>query len=108
WADVDGLAADVDVTVVECLQNLTERQAILQQTMLVDTHFVGLGLASPARYVDDPRHRLETTFEHPVLERLQVHRRIALRPNDPITIDLTDRAGRRDLRGGAVGQSRQL
>ena len=57
WSDVDGLAANVDVSVRQCLQDLRYRQAVIDQAPLVERDLVGLGLAAPAGDVDYTRHR---------------------------------------------------
>ena len=107
-AEIDRLAADIDVAVVEGLQHLRQRQPVVDQPVEIDGDVVGLGLAAPAVDVDDARHRLEAALQHPVLDRLEIGHRIARRPDDAIAVDLADRAVRRDLRLGAVGQRRQL
>src|SRR6185312_10607537 len=88
WPDVDRLAAYIDVAAVEGLQDLAERKAVLQQAVLIDADFVGLGLAAPAGDVNDSRHRFEAPLQHPVLERLQVQRGISLGTCHAVTIDL--------------------
>ena len=106
-AEVDGLAAHVDVRVAERRQHLRHRQAVAHQFVLVDGDVVSLGLAAPAGHVDDAGHGLEAPFENPVLQRLEIRHRIVGRPDHPIAVDLADRAGRRDLRLRAVRQRRR-
>ncbi len=107
-ADVDGLTADVHVTVVQRLQYLGQRQPLLLQTLLVHRDVVRSGLPSPPGHIDDAGHRLETPLEHPVLERLQIRDRVAWRPHETIAVDLSYRARRRDLRLSRIGERRQL
>src|SRR5581483_171212 len=107
-ADVDGLTADIHVAVVESLKDLSERQAILQQAVLVDTDLVAPGLAAPTCDIDDPGYCLEAALEYPILEGLQIQGRIALRTDHPVAVDLANGAGRRDLRHGCVGQGGEL
>ena len=56
-ADIDGLAADIDVAVAQRLQHLRQRQAVLPPAMLIDADLVGLGLAAPAGDIDHARAR---------------------------------------------------
>ena len=106
--DVDRLAADVDVGVAERLQHLRQSDPVAGEPALVDGDLVGLGLAAPAGDVDDAGHGLEAALEHPVLQRLEIGDRVALRAGDPVAEDLADRARRRDRRLRAVRQLRQL
>ena len=92
--EIDGLAADIDVAVVERLQHLRQGQAVVDQLVQVDGDVIGLGLAAPAGDVDHARHRLEAALQNPVLDRLQVGHRIAGRADDAVAVDLADRAFR--------------
>ena len=102
-AEVDGLAAHIDVAVVNDGQNLRQGQAIGDELVLIDIDVIGLGLAAPSRDVDDARHGLEAALQHPILERLQIGDRIAGRADHAIAIDLAYRAFRGDLRLGVIG-----
>ena len=93
-SDIDGLAADVDVAVAQCLQHLRQCDAVVLQAVLVDVDIVGAGLAAPAGHIDDTRYRLEAPLQHPVLESLEVGDRVAGRPDHPVAVDLADRTGR--------------
>ena len=104
-AEIDRLAADIDVGVAERLQHLRHGQAVADELALVDGDVVGLGLAAPSGHIDHAGHRLEAPLQHPVLESLQVGDRIIRRPDHPIAIDLADGARRRDLRLRAVRQA---
>src|SRR5271155_1681902 len=101
--EIDGLAADIDVAVVERLQHLRQGDPLRQQTIEIDGDLVGLGLAAPPGDVDDPGHRLEPALEYPILDGLEIGDAEARGAHDAITIDLADRAFRRDLRSDAVG-----
>ena len=70
--EIDGLAADIDVAVVERLQHLRQGEAVGEQLVEIDGDLVGLCLAAPAGDIDDARHRLEAALENPVLDRLEV------------------------------------
>ena len=107
-ADIDGVAADIDVGVADGLQQLRQCQPVRDQLVEIDLQLVGLGLAAPAGDVDDAGHRAEAALQHPVLQRLEIEHRIIGRADQPVTIDLADRAERRDLRLGVVQERRHL
>ena len=48
-ADVDGIAADIDVGIADRLQQLRQRQAIGDQLVEIDLQLIGLGLRRPSR-----------------------------------------------------------
>src|SRR5208283_2144871 len=79
--EIDGLAPDIDIAVVEGLQHLRQREPILDEARQVDRDLVSLGLAAPAVDVDHPWDRLESTLEYPVLDSLKVGYRIPARPS---------------------------
>ena len=106
--DIDGVAADIDVGVADGLQQLRQRQPVRDQLVEIDLQLVGLGLAAPAGDVDDAGHGAEAALQHPVLQRLEIEHRIIGRPDQPVTIDLADRAERRNLRLGVVEERRHL
>ena len=108
WTEIHRLAADIDIGVVQRRQHLRNGQAVMQQLVLVDVDFIGLGLAAPAGDVDHARHRLEATLQHPVLDRFEVGHGVAGRPHHAIAQDLADRTFRRDLWHDVVRQRRQL
>ena len=97
-AEIDRLAADIDIRVAQRLQNLRHGQAVADQLALVDGDVVSLGFAAPTGHIDHARYGLEAAFEHPVLQRLQVRDRIIRWARHSIAIDLADGAGRRYLR----------
>src|SRR6266446_2847986 len=108
WPKIDGLAANIDVAVVERLQHLRQGDPMGEQTVQIDGDLVGLGLAAPSGDVEHPRHRLEPTLEDPVLDGLEVGNAKAGWADHPVTVDLADRAPRRYLRGRTIGQRPQL
>src|ERR1700722_1863297 len=107
-AEIHRLAADIDVGIAESSQYLRDRQSVAHQLALVDGNIVGLSLAAPSGHVDDAGNRLETALQYPVLQRFQVGHRVVGRPCQPITENLTDRTGGRNLRLRAVRQSPKL
>ena len=52
------------------------------EPVIVDHDIIGAKFPSPANDIDHPWNAFETTLQHPVLQGLQVHHRIALRPRD--------------------------
>ena len=106
--DIDGVAADIDVAVVQRLQQLRQRQPVGDQLVEIDLQLEGLGLAAPAGDVDDARHRAEAPLQHPVLQGLEIEHAVAGRPDQPVAVDFADRADRRNLRLHVVRQRRQL
>src|SRR6516162_4307335 len=90
--EIDGLAADIDIAVVEHLQYLRQCNSVGEQLVEIDGDVVSLGFAAPAGDVDDPRHRLEAALENPVLNSLEIGDAKAGRTDHPVSIDLADRA----------------
>jgi len=105
-SEIYGLTTHIDVAVVEHLNDLRDGKAVGHELVQVNGHLVCFGLASPAVDVDHPRHCFEAALEHPILDGLEIHHRVARRPDHAITIDLADRAPRRDLRNDTVWQRR--
>ncbi len=105
--DVHGIAADVDVAVVERLQELRQREPVGDELVEVDLQLVGLGLAAPADHVDHAGDRTETALQHPVLQRLEVEHAVIGRAGQLVAVDLADRRDRRDLRLRVVEERRQ-
>ncbi len=93
-ADVDRVAADIDVGVADGLDHLRERQAERCQLADVDLQFIGLGLAAPAGDVDDAGDRAEAPLQDPVLQCLEIEHAVARRADEAITEDFADRAQR--------------
>ena len=84
-ADIDGVAADIDVGIGDGLQHLRQRQPVGDQLVEIDLQFVGLGLAAPAGDVDDAGHGAETALQHPVLQRLEVEHAVVRRAFQAVT-----------------------
>jgi len=64
-ADIDGIAADIDIAVVEGLQNLRQGQPVGVELVEIDLDVEGLALAAPAGDVDNPRHGTKPAREEP-------------------------------------------
>ena len=107
-ADIDGVAADIDVGIADGLQQLRQRQAVGDQLVEIDLQLVGLGLAAPAGDVDHAGHGAEAALQHPVLQRLEVEHAVVRRPGQPVAVDFADRAERRNARLHVARQRRQL
>src|SRR6185437_13786394 len=107
-ADVDGVTANIDVGVADRLQQLRQRQPIRDQLVEIDLDFIGLGLAAPSGDVDHAWHGAEATLQHPVLQGLEIEHRITGRADQPVAVDFTDGAQRRNLRLGIVEERRKL
>src|SRR5271166_1913219 len=80
------LPAYVNVSVVECLEDLGDGEAVLNQLVFVDGDLVGLGLAGPTADVHHTRNGLEAALKNPILDGLQVHDRVAGRPDNTIAV----------------------
>ena len=106
-ADVDGVAADIDVGVGDRLQHLRQRQPVGDQSVEIDLQFVGLGLAAPAGDVDDAGHGAEAALQHPVLQRLEVEHAVVRRAFQAIAKNLAGRTERRDARLRIARQRRR-
>jgi len=48
-ADIDSIAADIDVGVADGLQDLRQGQPVGHQLVEIDLQLIGLGLAAPSR-----------------------------------------------------------
>jgi len=107
-ANVDGIAANVDVAVVENLKNLRQRQSVCDQFVEINLNLEGLALATPAGDIDDTGHCAESTRENPLLQSLQVHHAIVRWTHKSVAEDFPDRTGRRDRRLRLIGKLRQL
>ena len=107
-ADIDGVAADIDVGIADRLHHLRQRQAEGDQLVEIDLQLVGLGLAAPAGDVDDAGHGAEAALQHPVLQRLEVEHAVVRRAREAVAVDLADRAERRDRRLHVARQRRKL
>ena len=90
-ADIDGIAADIDVGIADGLQQLRQRQAVGDQLVEIDLQLIGLGLAAPAGDVDHAGHGAEAALQHPVLQRLEVEHAVVRRPDQPVAVDFADR-----------------
>ena len=107
-ADIDGVAADIDVGVVDRLHHLRQRQAVGDQLVEIDLQFVGLGLAAPAHDVDHARHGTEAALQHPVLQRLEIEHAVVRRSLEAVAKNFADRADRRDRWLHTARQRREL
>ncbi len=107
-ANIDGVAADIDVGVADRLEQLRQRQTVGDELAEVDLDLIGLALATPPGDVDDPRHRAEAALENPVLNGLEVEHAVVRRADQTVAEDLADRAERRDLRLHVARQRREL
>ena len=107
-ADIDGVAADIDVGVGDGLQHLRQRQPVGDQLVEVDLQFIGLGLAAPAGDVDHAGHGAEAALQYPVLQRLEVEDAVVRRSLQPVAKDFAGRAQRRNARLRAARQRREL
>ena len=107
-AEIDDVAADIDVAVRQRLENLRKRQAIGDQLVEIDLQLERLGLAAPADDVDDARYRAEPPLQHPILQGLEVEHAVAGRADQLIAVDFADRTDRRNLRLCVVQERRQL
>src|SRR5215475_10319264 len=107
-ANIERVAADIDVAVVERLQDLRKRQAVGHQFVDVDLQLENLGLAAPPGYVDDSGHRPEPPLQHPILQGLEIEHAVSGRSHELVSIDLADRTDRRDLRLHVVRQRWKL
>ncbi len=106
--DVDGVAADIDVGVTDGLQHQRQRQAERRQLVEIHLKLVGLGLAAPARDIDDAGHAAKAALQHPVLQGLQIKNTVVRRSDQPIAEDFADRAQRRNLRLHIARQGTEL
>ena len=107
-ADIDGVAADIDVAVVQRLQQLRQGQPIGNELVEIDLELECLGLAAPSDDVDDSRHRAEAALQHPVLQGLEIEHAVAGGTDQPVAEDFADRTDRRNLRLRVVRQRRNL
>ena len=77
-ADLEALAAGVDVRVLHCRDQLLHRDAVALESVRIDADVKLLGLATEAGHVDDARNLSPLALEDPVLGRLELHERVAL------------------------------
>src|SRR3981081_1847242 len=107
-ADIDGIAAYIDVAVIQSLQNLWQRKAIGNELFAVDLDIKCLGLATPTGDVNDARHGAKPAGYYPILKSFQVHHAVARRSDQLVRRDSARRAPRRDGRLCLVLHWRQL
>ena len=93
-ANIDGIAADIDVGIADGLQQLRQRQTIGDQFVEIDLQLVGLGPSAPAGDVDHAGHRAKAALQNPVLQRFQVEHAVIWRPGQPVAVDFADGAER--------------
>ncbi|MGY4297252.1 hypothetical protein ACVWXN_005347 [Bradyrhizobium sp. i1.4.4] len=107
-ADIDGVAADIDVGIADRLEQLRQCQAVGDQLVEIDLELVGLALAAPAGDVDDAGHGAEAALQNPVLDGLEIEHAVVRRTDEAVAEDFADRAERRDLRLHITRQRREL
>ena len=96
-------ASGVGVVVRHGVEHLLQGQVVGAQPGRVDRDLVLLGAAAPGHHVGDARNLLVLALEHPVLERLQLDERQALR-FEGVPVDLADDAGQGAELGFGVGR----
>src|ERR1019366_8851227 len=106
--NVDRVAADIDVAVIQYLQDLRQRQPVRIKSVQVDIDVEGFALASPAGYVDDSRHGTKPAREYPFLKGFEIRDAVVRWARKPVAIDFSDRTSWRYRRLRLVGQRRQL
>src|SRR5207245_1122634 len=78
------------------IENLTQRDVVLEQAPRIDVHMVLLRRPAEGRHVNDPADLLELALELPVLVRLQVTQGQLRRTRQLLTVDRGDgRPGRK-------------
>ncbi|MGY4290903.1 hypothetical protein ACVWXO_010169 [Bradyrhizobium sp. LM2.7] len=107
-ADIDGVAADIDVGVADGLEQLRQRQTVGDQLVEVDLKLIGLALAAPPRHVDHAGYGAEAALEDPVLDGFEVEHAVVRRTDQPVAEDFADRAERGYLRLHVARQRRKL
>ncbi len=102
-------AAGVHVVIGELLLDLPDAQPIGHQLVRLDAYLVLLGDSAEAHHVHDVGNGFELLFEHPVLERFQLHQvELRIGALQRVPIDLADRTViRSDLRLDAVRKRRR-
>ena len=108
FADRDGAAADIGIAGRDRGHDLRQRQPVGHHAVEVDLGLEFLGFAAEHRDVGNPGHDAQLAFDHPVLQRLQLHHVHAGRPDQLVAEDLADAAGGRDHRQHACRQYRVL
>jgi len=107
-SQVDGVAADVDVAVVQGLQELGQREPVGDELVEIDLQLESLRLAAPSDHVDDARYRSEPALEHPVLQCLEIEHAETRRTGELVAVDFADRTHRVDLGLYSIRQSGEL
>src|SRR5207245_9961101 len=85
-ADIDRVAADMDVGIAYGLQQLRQAQSVRHQLVEIELQLIGLGLAAPARDVDDARHGTETALQGAILQRREVEHGVVGRAQQPVSV----------------------
>ena len=96
-ADVEVVAAHVDVGVAERGQQRGQRNVVVGKPLRIDVDMVFLGQSAEAGNVDYARYGFELLLENPVLD-LFLFQQVVVGTFHRVTIDLTDRIFRRDAR----------
>ena len=92
-ARLDETAAGIHVVVGQLLLHLAEVQTVGDQLVGIDAHLIFPRDAAEADHIHHVGHRLELLFEHPVLERLQLHQVVfRIGAVQRVPIDLAHRA----------------
>src|SRR5208283_2495457 len=89
-ADLDVIAADIDVRVRDRTGHRRKRQLVVIELRGIHIYVVLFGQAAKARHIFDPWHRLELLFEYPVFDLLFL-KEVMVRALYDITVDLADR-----------------
>ncbi len=92
--EIDRIAANVDVAVIERLQHLWKRQAVSHELVEIHLQLEDFGFPAPSRHIDHSRHCPKAPLQDPVLQCLEIHDAVAGRPDKPIAIDFANRADR--------------
>src|SRR5271170_7464478 len=106
--NVQSLAANVHIAVIQRLQHLRQGQPILVKLVEINCDLIGLSFSTPTIDINYAGYRLESAFKYPILNGFQIRNRISGRSSDTITVDFADRAFRRNGWLRPIGQRRQL
>ena len=108
FADRDGAAADIGIARRNRGHDLRQRQPIGHHAVEIDLGLELLGLSAEHGDVGDTGHDAQLAFDHPVLQRLELHDVHARRPGKLVAKDFADASGGRDHRQDAGRQNRIL
>src|SRR5829696_1987964 len=108
FADRDGAAADIGIACRNRGHDLRQRQPVGHHAVEIDLGLELLGLSAEHGDVGDTGHDAQLAFDHPVLQRLELHDVHARRPGKFVAKDFADASGGRDHRQDAGRQNRIL